>query len=125
MGVELKKLLKQGNKCFYCGQRTGYYENAPWLRPTVDHFVPLSLLRKKDAPCVAKPNPNNWYGFNLMTNLVLACFACNNAKGSQDPVDFFMFCVARAIGNPNFAETAGYRFPRRKPVNENKEPANR
>lgn len=54
---------RDGHKCFYCGQL--FTENVP---ATLDHYIPYRL----------------WRGWR-QENLVLACRACNEAKGDVLP----------------------------------------
>lgn len=62
-----KLWAREGGKCAYCGRITllsGCPSNPQ--RATLDHFIPKS-----------KGGPSTW------SNLLLACFACNQAKGDK------------------------------------------
>lgn len=56
---------RDGKRCFYCARN---FRSRPQRRKTLDHYVPH---------CV-------WPGWDV-TNLVLACEACNAAKGDVLP----------------------------------------
>lgn len=61
---------EQRGRCFYCGEK--FRESSPPLRPaTVDHKTPLSRGGRDQAP-----------------NLVAACRACNQKKGSLTLEEF-------------------------------------
>lgn len=69
-----KKLLfkRQGGKCYYCGVQTINWNprlavNKPTLA-TLDHIVPLA----------------HGGAFSPRENCVLACFRCNNERGTMD-----------------------------------------
>lgn len=70
--LPLRRLLteRDGTHCHYCCCRTtstsGPEYGAPTMR-TIDHKLPLSRG-----------------GATTLENLVYACLACNNAKGSED-----------------------------------------
>lgn len=51
-----------GDRCFYCTRQFG-----PTRRRTLDHLVPLARG-----------------GTNLISNLVLSCAKCNQAKGDME-----------------------------------------
>lgn len=59
--ADFRKRLKEiyGPMCFYCRTATG---------TTLDHLMPRSMTGKSD-----------------ITNLVLACFACNHEKSDRLP----------------------------------------
>jgi 5-methylcytosine-specific restriction endonuclease McrA len=59
-------VARDGLACFYCGNPF-----ASVLDATIDHLIPRSVLP-------------GWQQFNL----VLACFACNNAKADTLPQVF-------------------------------------
>lgn len=62
---------RAGGLCEYCGVRTlpGAEDHHP-RKATIDHLVPKSAG-----------------GSNELPNLVLACRACNQAKGSHNPFE--------------------------------------
>jgi uncharacterized protein (TIGR02646 family) len=59
---------EQGHRCAYCGVTFGDGETLF----TIDHVVPQSRG-----------------GRAIWTNLVGACFRCNNARGDEDAMGFF------------------------------------
>jgi len=55
--------------CVYCGKTVDYGEAQPHPdAPSRDHFIPISKGGARGGK-----------------NTVLACFACNQAKGDMDP----------------------------------------
>lgn len=75
----LKKRLAQDGEliCAYCGKRHLQIEDRGMrvddiIKATVDHIVPIS---KGGSP-------------ELETNIVVACYRCNNKKGNKDLHDF-------------------------------------
>jgi 5-methylcytosine-specific restriction endonuclease McrA len=62
-------LLRDGASCAYCGRPAGTGE--PFSRLTIDHVIPVSRG-----------------GTDALTNLRVACRACNRAKADQMPEDF-------------------------------------
>ena len=61
----IKLAHRDGWQCAYCGVETGFTGNSP-RRATVDHVVPKSKG-----------------GLDHLSNCVVACAACNAAKGDQ------------------------------------------
>ncbi len=61
-------------RCQYCGER------FPSTKLTLDHVIPRS-----------RGGPNSWQ------NLVAACMACNQAKGSRTPEEAEMPLLARPV----------------------------
>lgn len=69
---KVRRLMERdGVNCVYCGKECflSVYGKEPVA--TLDHFVPKSKG-----------------GSDSMTNLVMACFPCNNRKGDMDPHEF-------------------------------------
>ena len=68
-----QQLEIQAGLCFYCGTEmtVGAARGQPRMPSdiTIDHYVPKALS-----------------GSNHPDNLVLACFKCNQRKGSKSPV---------------------------------------
>ena len=70
-----QQLVKQKNKCYYCKCKldiTTYYpgEILPPDAMTIDHVLP------------------RWRGGkNEKSNMVLACFSCNNEKGGKTLIE--------------------------------------
>lgn len=64
--AEIRRMIfeRDGGKCFYCGSETEL---------GIDHVVPFEKG-----------------GSSLPFNLVLACRACNSAKGEGDPREFLL-----------------------------------
>lgn len=56
---------KKAHECHWCGIALTFETM------TLDHVIPISKG-----------------GSNQLGNLVPSCFACNNAKGDLDPIDF-------------------------------------
>ena len=71
LGRELRR--KFNAKCHWCGRSVKVKKTAPSdpLRATIDHFIP----RSQGGP-------------NAKSNLVLACFQCNQAKSNKPPEEF-------------------------------------
>ena len=68
----LEELFKTHRaRCFYCGVRVWRKKQAGEPKGTIDHVIPLSKG-----------------GGNGKSNLVLACHACNQEKGSMMPGEF-------------------------------------
>lgn len=62
---------RHGDKCVYCGAKAD----------TCDHVIPRRVTRRKRRPA--------WMPtINAPENLLPACAACNNAKGSMDVREF-------------------------------------
>jgi 5-methylcytosine-specific restriction endonuclease McrA len=73
-----------GAVCHYCGREVTY--GGPiGLQPSVDHVVPA---------CDGGPDSDD--------NFVLACRACNSAKGSKTAEDARHFIALVALGWPKF-----------------------
>ena len=71
---------EQNHRCCYCGTEVAFWRI--WIRgggnllpddPTIEHLVPIAEGGHKSS----------W------ENQAMACFRCNNLRGSQDPVEFF------------------------------------
>jgi 5-methylcytosine-specific restriction endonuclease McrA len=58
-----------GDRCFYCTRKFG---GTRRLKKTLDHLLPLSRG-----------------GNNLISNLVLSCASCNQAKGDMDWTEYW------------------------------------
>jgi 5-methylcytosine-specific restriction endonuclease McrA len=65
---------REGGKCFYCDQPVRMWWNGratPRDGATIDHIIPKSRR-----------------GILAEGNVVLACFACNTARGDIPAVDY-------------------------------------
>lgn len=62
---------RQGGKCLYCGCAMDLSTLTNANSCTLDHFFPIASG-----------------GSRRGRNVVAACFACNQAKGRLDPIDF-------------------------------------
>jgi 5-methylcytosine-specific restriction endonuclease McrA len=72
----LRLARRHGNICSYCGVPLTEPDDEGRPRPTtrtLDHYHPRSRG-----------------GTNRLVNLVLACVRCNEAKGSQLPLEFLI-----------------------------------
>lgn len=80
--------LRDGATCAYCGQSFG---GRPFSRASIDHVVPRSRG-----------------GSNALSNLVLACKACNCAKADADvrPGDLAALGSVHSIASCTLATNA-------------------
>jgi hypothetical protein len=72
---------RDGGRCYYCRRRTARSNEPEWvanpsLRATRDHKVPRSRG-----------------GSSRNDNIVLACSACNNAKGNLTAIEFMATAI--------------------------------
>lgn len=68
--ITINRLLElKGKHCFYCGVETeiSHDPRKNHLAPTRDHIIPKALG-----------------GSNKIKNLCVACFRCNNLRGTMD-----------------------------------------
>lgn len=68
------KFVYQYGKCYYCGLTVEQREPPHPRAATLDHLLPLSKGGK-----------------SAMSNLVLACFRCNNEKGDLTETEYRRF----------------------------------
>lgn len=79
--VTLYRLFQQQHRCFYCSCDLTQKGKRGI---TIDHVVPACGSKHNDKP----------------TNVVMACYTCNQEKGDRPPTDEEM----RRLDNLNFAE---------------------
>lgn len=68
--ISTKMIEIYGNKCCYCEKKLD--KTSKYLKPSVDHFVPLTLS-----------------GTNDIYNLTICCISCNSSKNYKSPEEFF------------------------------------
>lgn len=87
--------LDQGEKCVYCGLTT---EESLILF----NKYPLSTRGGKRGRRLELDRKNPHLSYSNLSNLVLACYWCNNAKTNYFEFDEFK-CIGSAIGKINQA----------------------
>ncbi|RFC66465.1 hypothetical protein DYI37_03215 [Fulvimarina endophytica] len=82
--IKQAKMLEQEGQCFYCGQALAIYHAQDGERKadcaTIDHLIP-----KSERPELRR----------VMSNVVLACAACNAAKGVKSAGQYMAEVRAR------------------------------